>query len=360
MKQIRVGILGESFGFGPASKALAIAKALSKHPHVTVVPMSTLGVAADFLESNDLRVAHLKSHDLIHPEEVVLELGLDAAIVNLDIHWASALARFLPTYFVDSLAFMWPDSFFQSPFLKDLQCYFVQDAFNASDRLRDLNVPSLLPVGAIINLDTDATHPEFHNRHVVTIGGCQVNSLETDLTHYFSLIRQAVPPGDRLWLAGEGANKYMSDYEIRHVQHKVAISIFEHAIDVTISPGLTTVLELAALQVPCKPLPPQNYSQLHILRRLCEIGLSDPWLKLCDDFSGLPEQLNEQAGLYLTNERISSLVELGSGRAYSPKLYSPASLPATIVPDFDGAETVASVVVEECSGNEPQPTDGKI
>jgi len=96
--------------------------------------------------------------------------------VVLDPKLASFFHPWIPTYFVDSLGFMWDKGFFQQfPRLKNIHTYLVQDVFDAYNKLVAKGVKNLYPVGAIIDncvsLPSDGPDLIFHLRGLFNIFG---------------------------------------------------------------------------------------------------------------------------------------------------------------------------------------------
>jgi hypothetical protein len=290
---MRIAIAAEPFGFGPASKAFAIAQALLE-ARVEVVPLLD-SVAYDYFIVNKFgaNLRRWSARDV--DPSIQRDIGtVDAAIVCLDPLWLSILAEEVPTFFVDSLGFMWNQDFMANPALRKVKRYFVQDVFEAASRitsaLPDVDVQA---VGAIVNVSqvnvTAAPHGHS-NKGVLSLGGFHTESEAFDRRPYWQLIKLVIEPAEWTILTSQRAASQIAIGG--HLSHAEALHLMVSAEKVAVSPGLTTLLEAAAIGIPIAPLPPQNYSQALIIRRLAALGAGELWDYLMTSFNiseGLPE-----------------------------------------------------------------------
>lgn len=360
----RIAVCAQSFGFGPVSKACAIAKALLEGCQGLELVCIADSVSKEFMkreglwkDDRDFTVGD-DEIDLLKRED----LGrIDAAVVVLDPKLASFFHSWVPTYFVDSLGFMWDDGFFQQfPLLRDIHIYFVQDVFGAHDRLAAKGVQNLYPVGAI--LDTRVTLPQDAPDLTFHLGGLFNIFDETPIRNY---VEGIVPIIEKLGVGLHSvvltSRRALESFEIlrttnlpvRNLPHDQALGMFTQSGSVLTSPGLTTLLELMYLQVPVIPLPPQNMSQALIISNLVVHWSSAPeiWAFLVEHYP-LTDEMGEEEGVRMVqsiNEKLlncsdfqESYVDLAL-----KAIAQPYSLPSNLVLDLDGGGTIRDAIYQD-------------
>lgn len=359
----RIAICAQSFGFGPVSKACAIAKALREGCHEVELVCIADSVSKEFMkreglwkDGRDLTVADDEIDDLRRQD-----IGhLDAAVVVLDPKLTSFFQPWVPTYFVDSLGFMWDDGFFQQfPLLKKTQTYFVQDVFGASDRLASKGVENLCPVGAII--DGKVLLPPQSPDFVYHLGGLFNIFGQTPIRNY---VEGIIPIIEKLSTSQRSmiltSRRALDAFEIlrltkipvRDLPHEQTLGMFAQAGCVFTSPGLTTLLELMYLQVPWIPLPPQNMSQALIISNLVKHWSQAPeiWAFLAGHYP-LTNEISEEEGVRMVqsiNEKLlnrSDFQETYIDLALKAKSKS-NTLPPGLVLDLDGVSTIRNVIYQ--------------
>jgi hypothetical protein len=294
---MRIAIAAEPFGFGPASKAFAITQALLQ-ADVEVVPLLD-SVAYDYFMVNkfstNLRPWPARKLD----QSIHRNIGLvDAAIVCLDPLWLSILVETVPTYFVDSLGFMWDPDFMANPALRKVKKYFVQDIFEATSRvtsfLPDVDVQAVGAIVDVSRVNVASSLQRSANDGILSLGGFHTEAAAFDRRPYWQLIRLLIEPTEWTILTSQRAAGQISTG--RHLSHTESLRLMVSAKKVAISPGLTTLLEAAAVGIPIAPLPPQNYSQALIIRRLAALGAGESWDYLMTQFN-IKEGLTEAEGV---------------------------------------------------------------
>ncbi len=359
----RIAICAQSFGFGPVSKACAIAKALLRGYQGLELVCIADSVSKEFMkreglwnDAKDFTVADDKIVEL-RPQDVE---PIDAAVVVLDPKLASFFQPWVATFFVDSLGFMWDDGFFQQfPRLQNVHTYFVQDVFGAHDKLAAKGVKNLYPVGAILDtrlsLPKDAPNLTFH------LGGLFNIFSQTPIRNYVEgivPIAETLSTGrDSVILTSRRALEVfdilkVTNIPVRDLPHDQTLGIFSKAGSVFTSPGLTTLLELVYLQVPVVPLPPQNMSQALIISNLVTHWNQAPkvWNFLAEHYP-LTNNIGEEEGVRMVqsiNEKLLKRPEFQEtyvDLALAAKA-QPHSLPSNLVFKLDGVSTIRDVIYQ--------------
>lgn len=357
----RIAVCAQSFGFGPVSKACAIAKSLREGYQGLELVCIADSVSKEFMkreglwnDGQDFTIGDNEIGDLKHQH-----FGrLDAAIVVLDPKLASFFQPWVPTYFVDSLGFMWDKGFFQQfPLLQNMHTYFVQDVFGAHDKLAAKGVKNLYPVGAIIDtrvsLPSDVPDLAFHLGGLFNIFG------EAPIRNY---VEGIVPIAEKLGSDQHSmiltSRRALKAFEIlrttklpvRDLSHDQTLGIFTQASSVFTSSGLTTLLELMYLKVPVVPLPPQNMSQALIISNLVKQWCQTPkiWGFLAEHYP-LTDEMGEEEGVRIVQSINKNLLnrldfqETYINLALKAKA-QPRLLPSNLVLDLDGVGTIRDAI----------------
>lgn len=290
---MRIAVAAEAFGFGPASKALAIAVELRRRGH-DPVPFAS-SVAKEFFVRHgwprtlDVAPAQLASSSL--------SKDFDAAVVLLDRRWARFFAPIVPTVLADSLAFMWPQSVFEDSLFTKISAYAVQDVFGGYARARSLCDPAsnVVPVGAIVGaISSTPSGPAGKGSPLASLGGFSIPSSTDPDDSYWKMIREILPCPP--WQYTASLSSRLSGPGVLSLTHNEFMSAAAESGRLAVSPGLTTLLELAHRDIPVLPLPPQNYSQALIVSNVAEGAVGALWGELAEYFK-VPVGLEEHAGV---------------------------------------------------------------
>lgn len=345
-----IALCPEAFGYGPASKAHSVALAAGIDTCLGICG----GVAAEYLRRNGLLVRQADSAEdmisAIHSGEV----KPDVAAVFLNPEWAARLSDQLPTFFVDSLAFMW-DAALVERLPKLSRCtHIVQDVLGAGDAARTVGLKNVVTVEPIVDL---SYVPVSREPIVASLGGQVIHGSTGHIPGYTRLVLKLLADayGERgvLALTGSGAASVISDtgsnagLRIYGAPRTEAIGYFRTANVVVSSPGLTTLLEVSALDVPCIPLPPQNYSQCLILDEVANrspYALHPAWSFLREFFM-VPKALIEAEGIALARRRLEAFSESPAAAKYMLLIRDtePAT-PLRLATDYGGAAQVANLI----------------
>ncbi|MFJ8229724.1 hypothetical protein ACIQ9E_07150 [Streptomyces sp. NPDC094448] len=365
----RVAVVATPFGFGPASKAYSIGQVLARHHALDVTYYGT-GSALDFLTAQPgIRTEPLGSS---RPGQDPPALAAADAVVNVlapELVTTAALAA--RTYYVDSLGFMWgaadlpPDS----P-LHQVRAYLAQDIFDSAAHLARLGLRAVIPVSGIVApppaLPSPAVPPEGAAVRkaeripvLVHLGGLGNPAGHTSGQVYLTLVERLLtalrrdhPDGMSVAMnQANGAFTLGAGLPVR----QLSAAGFHHALagcdTVLSSPGLTTLVEVSQARRPYVPLPPQNWSQVLISRRLAaRPGPPGLWPFLMSPYDRIAEQapeaekamavseINRQLGRddgYLT--RYARLARHAMANPRTPDVGAP----------FEGAREVAAVVAAD-------------
>jgi hypothetical protein len=346
-----IALVGEAFGFGPVSKSVAILK------HLGVEDCVCFGTdtALEFFRMNGYDCTSFDappSGDVLSRE--ARRWKIDCAVVVLDVEWAERFIDIgLPVFYVDSLGFMWGHDHIQEhPRLHESATYICQDVFGARRVLETHGAHSPLPVGAIVDLQTEAPGEVYET--VVNIGGVFTPKNEVAARRYLDWVAALVTEQSRtssqhpIVLSSQRAVDY---FRISHANiksaclpHERALGLMVQAARVLTAPGLTSMLELSALGVAIHPLPPQNYSQCRIIQECLagEYVSSSAWSMLASAFS-VPVGLPEHVGIEYAQSMMLSFAAT-DGRIRLANAYRKPPQPVRLTDDFTGAESVATIV----------------
>ncbi|HKP76121.1 MAG TPA: hypothetical protein VJT67_11305 [Longimicrobiaceae bacterium] len=305
-----VAFVSTSFGFGPISKAVAIAIELKRRRPEVALHYFGAGLDYDFAVRSPAfdRVFRI---DVDQPDELrdlVEHLGgYDAvfSVINLDIlpFWKGQKT---PLYLVDSLAWMWPAP---PAGIENVERYFVQDYLLPQERVsawRD-TVPLELvaPIEATAGYGVKRNGGSAAGRLLVNLSGCGNPYVDPGLFEEYAMaIGEAVldaAAGRELTLCcNERLAKRLRErlapgpgVRVGHLPHHEFLQALADSSLVLTSPGITTTVEALALGRAPRFLLPQNYSQALISERYSRT-LGAEW---CMAFSSFGPELECPDGL---------------------------------------------------------------
>lgn len=358
---ITLGLYAIPFGFGPVSKAVAIARAITDRMDVEWVPFGS-GISLEFMQREGLGTRVIEAPPSPENPEAVAAIaeGLDGAVVLMDNGWANALASRLPVFFADSLGFMWSKADFAAyPDMNKVKSYYVQDVFGAFEHMkRNTGLEMLKPVSPIINTAYE-TQSGLQSRSVLHLGGL-LNPINPDTTKVYlqglRTIIDCMELEQPLLLMSAGARTafpaLLDGIDAQSLPHMTALGAIATSAFTWSSPGLTTLLEMAHLGVSTAPLPPQNYSQalnIHNMVRVYGEVLHDVWHFLgreyADIYAGMPEEEGVKMITELNKAKLAdknfreSFIQLAGAAARRKTV-----LPAALRSENSGAAAIAEDV----------------
>ncbi len=260
------------------------------------------------------------------PENPIASALIDsaAAVVSLmdQDYLPIAQNRGKPTFVADSLFWMRdriPDCF------RTATRYWVQDFLGVRERLAEAPIRASI-VGPIV-AQAAAAPDGKRSGIVIHLGGCD-SPLSAIDPGYFDFIIEAVAEstiasrfsGPMAMMAGR---KCIDSLRSRTAGDRIdfvsvppdeALALLAGARIVLTAPGLTTTLECFQLRQPIFFLPPQNYSQWWILKKLRLIGLAPAAFHWQDRLAACPvmERMAE-------SERVPLLRSLVGGLVHDPE-----------------------------------------
>ena len=304
-----IGLYALPFGFGPASKAIAVAQAVNDRPSRPVRwTFVSSGIGLELIRRSGLQGSWCDTHQLDADDALADQLAreLDAMIVVMHRQWAHLLAPRLPVFYVDSLAHMWrPGAFDAFTGIQHIARYYVQDLFGASEAVSRMRVPNVVPVRPIM-AKSAGRGTRWPGRPIFHLGGLLTPFTDERADVYVAgvvnLMRMLAPEAVLLTSA-EAARRFAPLLD--GVEHDSpgpadAIEAFTEAPVVYSSPGLTGLIEMCATRARMVPLPPANYSQVLTVCRLVRAWrseLSEPWAYLDDTYASVGDNLPEPEGV---------------------------------------------------------------
>jgi len=360
--KVKLGLYAISFGFGPVSKAVAIARAVIKQIDVEWYLIGS-GISLEFMKREGIKANIIDISNYLETELFLKDLKnkIDGAIVVMDNDWANKLAPHIPVFFADSLGFIWNKEDFKSfSNMGKIKKYYVQNLFGAYDNLLKIGFKNIKAISPII----DVIYPEssnFARRNVIHLGGL-MNPLNPNTTKiYLNGIIQIIIKlkiNAPLFLMSDAAKmafpSLLKGCDIQSLTHKEAIAAVKYANSVWSSPGLTIMLEMAHMRVKTIPLPPQNYSQVLNIRNMVrefKIDLPEIWHFLDQEYSeitmGMPEEIGVQK---ITELNSKKLTDNDFQNAFSQLARHPctlnATLPEKLISQQNGANEIAQDIKE--------------
>lgn len=322
----RILFVSTAFGFGPTSKAVTIARELRVNSPDVSVEFAGLGIALEFatLASVFNRV-HPVNVDNASGDRELANLCNDSNAVVSIMNWrVVGLDLRRPVYVVDSLTWMWP----QIPFNMDAVArYFVQDYLLGDHKLNVTHASSKLEiVGPIVSHETRSIRRKQsvkRNLLVNFAGAASPLCPDAYFLDYSLGVAHAVVSSwasefesilfcSNSTVAAKLRQSFPGDTVVAAcLPHHQFLEEMSSCSAMMSTPGITTTLEAAQMNVPMVFLPPQNYSQALMAEGYRDrfgadavIALSD-WAPLA---RGLREVSNEAEGVELTVAAVERLV----------------------------------------------------
>ncbi|BCK01490.1 hypothetical protein [Anaerocolumna chitinilytica] len=272
------------FGYGPVSKIFSIALKLIEEGNKCV--FCGCGIAYEYIKREEIcEVVYIdvrEEEDRNHLKNLADNFDYILTSMNPDF---VKVVQGKKIGYVDSLFWMWDDSYFDvNKELIDVDNYFIQNTFNAKERLSKFNIKNPYFVGSIVN--TLDLKKQFSSKVVIHYGGVEnIYTPIENITYPFKMT-EFLYSYKPLWedyelvdvICSERISNKLSEnikneaWKFHSKSHKEFLkSICECDILIT-TPGLTTLLEAYTLGIPTIFLPPQNYSQYLILKGLENSG----------------------------------------------------------------------------------------
>ncbi|MER5974289.1 hydroxymethylcytosylglucuronate/cytosylglucuronate synthase [Streptomyces sp. NPDC002055] len=301
-RPLRILASGVNFGWGSAGKLSSVLRALGSRAELEVTGIGTelgrpvlggLGIA---------RWRTVDASDAAAVDALVAELAPDLALVVLDPELATALqSAGCPVIYVDSLPFLWTE---HDPVPGDVELYCAQRtlplppaAESALGRVRNLTwVPPIVPDSAglsraALRAENTATGRDA-GLAVLNLGGLHSPVTGSTDDSYQRLVLGPALEAlsavgvERVVITGNLAPDTVvpspgsMTVDVRRCAHDEFVELLLRAGRIMTSPGLTTVLEIAAVGRSAVLLPPQNLSQVlngDLVEHACSAQLRTSW-----------------------------------------------------------------------------------
>jgi hypothetical protein len=282
--------IASSFGYGPVSKLLAIAKALQALDYMLIFVGRgvALELATYFPFTKVIPWEESGNSEYIKQEL----LGADGIVNVLEPHF-EVLARQVPIphFYVDSLFWMWNRL---NAWTAQADIYFIQNFPGVKNRVDEWKAMIRNPqiVGPIVDLlDSRLVQPDGIMELLVNFGGFESRSVQDGGEYVYAhvLTRLLLPllyearfenilfTGNRdiMIFLNQKFPESARHVQFVHCSHDDFIARLKNAKLLLSSPGLTSTYEAFLLNIPVRFLPPQNYSQSLMLDHYRENGLVD-------------------------------------------------------------------------------------
>ncbi|MCX4680630.1 hydroxymethylcytosylglucuronate/cytosylglucuronate synthase [Streptomyces sp. NBC_01433] len=386
--RLRILVSGVDFGWGSAGKLSSILESLCARTAATVIGLGTVLGRPVLGDRSVTEWRHADPTDRAAMRALVEETNPDLALVVLDPALATALQEAdCPVVYVDSLPFLWTE---HDPMPTEVALYCAQStlplpptAAGVLGGVRHLSwVPPIVP-GAVREARESArpTATGAARRTtrddglaVVNVGGLHSPFTGTDDPSYLHL---ALPPALDA-LAARGVRRTVvtgnvgpdalpaappnMTVEARSLSHGDFIELIASAGHVVSSPGLTSILELAAMGRGALLLPPQNLSQVlngDLVAERCQDALRVPWPTHVMSRAEITawHREGEDHAVTRIRTRIAAAASTAAGRArVAASLAEPlakglactadgASSFSPVAASYDGADRVAEAVI---------------
>jgi hypothetical protein len=283
-------ILATSFGFGPVSKAVTIARELRSRVPSLEIHFFGAGIDHEFAERCDAfdRLIRLDT-DSRDGTQIMLQALPDyefvVSVLNFELlsMWHAAHP---PLYIVDSLAWLWPAA---PRDIANAAAYFVQAYLVPVERIEEWQkLGTMVLVGPICPEVAKRSVTNGHSELLVNFSGCANPFAGPEIFEAYvdvltdSVLRHA-QRFDRVTIC---CNEFLSAHLRRrllpaddrlligHLSHDEFLKVLSRASLLLSSPGITTTLEAEAAGTPVRFLLPQNYSQA-LMAELYRSALGD-------------------------------------------------------------------------------------
>lgn len=282
-----------SFGFGPISKAVSVARELKVQAPNSIIHYFGAGIDYDFAQKSGVfeKIFPVDVDDKKQLTELLPTLSQYSAVfsvLNLDLPplWKKEYG-FL--YLIDSLAWMWPTL---PDGLTNVKTYFVQDYLIPPERLEEwgqqISLQLVAPIesASLQNFERfPITKSRKSNQLLVNFSGCYNPLTGSDFfENYVGVLTNAILEitHDQYGSIVFCCNEKLTDFirkkiknvrgvNVGHFEHNQFLQLLASSQRVLSTPGITTTLEAIALNIPISFLLPQNYSQVLISERYREL-----------------------------------------------------------------------------------------
>lgn len=303
---VRIGLFAEAFGFGPVSKVCSLAKA---YQEVSTCELFAFGdsITNEYFRREGINnIIELIHSDVENPSRVKsICTQIDIAIVGIQPEWAGEIQQHIPVIYLDSLGFMWNEKYFhQYPKLKTVEAFLVQDIFGAAQSLFDKGIKNIHCVGPLISTNNlkknTPTEPVIHMGGLANIFNNKDGFLYADFIA--TLLKGKVKEAICSDYIASCIDKKKYSIDFHALTNEQTINRFSSAEILYTSPGLTGLLEAAAVNANIVPLPPQNYSQALIVDKIEKLQKERSVWSFLKEHYPVNDGLDEEEGVFRVRE----------------------------------------------------------
>lgn len=363
-----------AFGYGPIGKLLTVQNHLPKHYKLTLLATRgsyELGKLSSFDSVILCDTEEPKELESVRAKFLAADLFIN--IMNpVSAEYAQSLH--VPMIHIDSLFWMW-DNLADS--LARADRYFIQGFDGVDRQLSKLAVTAPCIVGAIV--DHAFKSDSKGNQLLVNFGGTRSRLIQPGVNSNYSTVvakiletalqkhqfERVLFTGDARTMSLLADTVSVPKCSFGSLSHDKFLAELNQSALLITSPGLTTTYEAFAYSIPVAFLPPQNFSQFLILKRLRKKGAapySFHWLDFYPEMDmdvGIPELTGVERVLSCINRferdsRAQSFLRHVLVEAVSLKLDDLERLTAlqrTFIEIYgsDGANEIANEIKKICN-----------
>jgi len=347
---LRIGLFAEAFGFGPVSKVCTLGKACQQTLDCELVAFGDSITNEYFKREGIENVIEVSLADASDPACVrALCKNFDLAIIGIQPEWAGEIQLYRPVVYLDSLGFMWNKKYFSHyPKLRNVEAFLAQDLFGAAQHLADKGIKNIYRVGPLIALpaetEAESCSPVIHMGGLANIFNKEDGILYANFIT--SLLEGKVSEAICSNSIAEAIGNEKHGISFHSLTNQRTRAIFAGAEVLYTSPGLTGLLEAAAVNANVVPLPPQNYSQALIVDRIATMQDSDSVWSFLKDHYPIDDQLDEEEGVARVqafNRNYSKNLAFHGAYLRAVKKFGSQKLPAELAIE-NGVSTAVSIV----------------
>jgi len=347
---VRIGLFAEAFGFGPVSKVCTLAKACQSAFPCELIAFGDSITNEYFKREGVKNIVEVSLEDVKKHEKIKdICQSFDLAIVGIQPEWAGEIQLYRPVVYLDSLGFMWNENYFrQYPKLRNVEAFIAQDIFDSVLNLRGKGIKNIYTVGPLISLPL-VEEPKSYPP-VIHMGGL-VNIFNRDDGKIYgrfisSLLADKVDEAICSQTVSVALNNENTNIRFSSLTNHETIARFSGTKVLYTSPGLTGLLEAAAVDANVIPLPPQNYSQALIVERISTMMKCDSVWSFLKEHYPVEGKMNEEEGVALVrllNQKYAKSTSFRESYLKAVDQFGPMKLPPELAAE-NGVEKTVSII----------------
>ncbi|MBQ3297700.1 MAG: hypothetical protein IJG97_02720 [Bacilli bacterium] len=317
---MKILVSAETFGYGPISTCLSVARELKKYKDVTLDFIGE-GIAMEQAKLSGLfdnyYQCNVFDNDSLEKEKKLFKT-YDIFLSSENIKGAMfALKHVKNVYYIDNLVWMWDEI---PEELGKVKKFFISETFSCKKNFKRIGhvVENPIFIGPIRNMKSKKSK-KLKNQLIINVGGASTFMIDQNIINefYSKLINDV--------LATPGIEKFKSiiicggsqvinslkiesdlNVEVKTLENKEYIKKMKESTHCIMSSGLGNFIETLNQDKEIMYLPAVNYSQLLQIDyyKTIDLGFSLLNWDSFDFFKEIPLYLEEQAGVDLVVENI--------------------------------------------------------